>query len=610
MNATHEDSMDTTDGQQPELRYDFGYTWHSTYGKAARLLAEHVAPGLVIDLGCGPGVFSQPLAELGFDYLGFDTDTAALAAATERGIRVEELDLTDLLTDLDDVSERVTASVAGTEVRAVSLLDTIEHLTHPDDVLAGIAGLIDRLIDRMGAGQDEAPVLLVSIPNVAHFDLGAKLLMGRWDVTEVGLLDDTHITLFTEARVHDVMTRAGFEEIGANDNLFHRTEQHFPEDHPALERATPLSQLLRSLRRRGAPGNETYQFIRCYRRVDADRRAELVASLPPRSSGRPAPSSDDTGQPFCSVVVRTEGGRPSLVDALTSLAAQTDRDVEVLLMVHHDDPAVQDSVQGLVHTFEPSFAELVRVVHVVGGGRSRPLNEALRLACGRYVAILDDDDIVTAHWIETFRDAAERCPGTVVRAPCLVQWTERTTGVTDVAPVTGFEAVYPLGFDYLDHVRRNRSPSCSYAIPMGAIRALDVWFDEDLDACEDWKFLMQIASCTGVTDADEVTSIYRRSRDGDGSDGVVAAERWAHDHLTVAHQLAAEPSIVPAGALLKVRALYEAIEESERREAAAQEEVTALRNRIDALERSRFWTMTSPLRRLAAMRGRVRRRRG
>lgn len=594
--------MNSHDGE-PELRYDFEFTWHSTYGKAATLLQDHAAPGLVVDLGCGPGVFSRPLGELGFGYVGFDADHDALAAAGARGIEVAPIDLTDF----DAAIIRIVDVVGDRPVRAVSLLDTIEHLAHPDLVLDGIG----RLLDALTVGGEPAPLLLVSIPNVAHVDLGAKLVTGRWDVTRVGLLDDTHITLFTEQRIHDVTTRAGFVEVGANDNIFDRTEQDFPVDHPALARATTLSRFLRALRRRSAPADETYQFIRCYRRVDADERERRCAELPARPTGRPDDPSQSCDGPFCSVIVRTQGGRSSLVDALTSLAAQSDRDLEVLLMVHHDEVAVHESVRELVELFEPSFVEQVQTVHVVGGGRSRPLNEALRRATGRYLAILDDDDVVTAHWIESFRSAAEAGPGTVVRAPCVVQWTERRSGVADVAPVSGFEAVHPSTFDYLDHVRRNRSPQCSYALPLGTVRALGIWFDEDLEACEDWKFLMQVARWTGVTDVDlaagpeSVTSIYRRSRDGEGADGAVGGDRWAHDHMAVAHFLAEEASLVPAGALMKVRGLYEAIEEAERREAAAAAEIGALRHRIASLEQSRFWRMTSPLRWLAAQRSRV-----
>jgi SAM-dependent methyltransferase len=591
-----------TNAQEPELRYEFEFTWDSTYGKAATLLEQHAPLGLVVDLGCGPGVFSYPLHELGFGYVGFDADHLALASAAKRGLEVAPIDLLDF----DATIGRVLEAVGERSVSAVSLLDTIEHLADPDQVLAGVA----RLLDALSRG-DTSPLLLVSIPNVTHVDLGAKLISGRWDVTRVGLLDDTHITLFAEHRVHDVLTRAGFVELGANDTVFYRTEQDFPSDHPALANGAVLSQFLRRLRRHSGPAAETYQFIRCYRRSDLDEHHRLVAQLPPRPTGRPDDPAAASAPRFCSVVVRTQGARSSLIDALVSLAAQIDRDIEVKLMVHHDDPGVYRDVVALVEMFEPAFAACVEVVHVVGGGRSRPLNEALRRVEGRYLAILDDDDVVTAHWIESFRAAAQAGPGTVVRAPCLVQWTEQGTGLAEITPVSGFEDPYPPTFDYLDHVRRNRSPSCCYAVPLGAVRALDIWFDEELEVCEDWKFLMQVAAWTGVTDVDlevrpaAVTSIYRRSRDGGGADGAVESERWGRDKQAVALALAEGPALVPAGALVKIRGFYDAIDEAERREAASAEEIAALRHRIDSLERSRFWRITAPVRHVAALRGRI-----
>ena len=35
--------------------------------------------------------------------------------------------------------------------------------------------------------------LVLSVPNVTHKDLALKLLIGRRDVTEAGLLDHTHV---------------------------------------------------------------------------------------------------------------------------------------------------------------------------------------------------------------------------------------------------------------------------------------------------------------------------------------------------------------------------------------------------------------------------------
>ncbi len=106
---------------------------------------------------------------------------------------------------------------------------------------------------------------------------------------------------------------------------------------------------------------------------------------------------------------------------MTCLAAQTSDDFEVIVLVHSSDPRHREATDDLVAMFAPAFADRVRVTAVTGGGRSRPLNVGIDLAEGRYVAFLDDDDVVTADWVERFLEGARAHPGTVVRASCFVR---------------------------------------------------------------------------------------------------------------------------------------------------------------------------------------------
>ena len=116
------------------------------------------------------------------------------------------------------------------------------------------------------------------------------------------------------------------------------------------------------------------------------------------------------------MIVRTQGRREvNLVDALTCLAAQTDDGFDVRLLVHSPAAEAVENVRRLVDRFAPEFSHRVRVHQVPDGGRTRPLNVALAEARGRYVAFLDDDDLVTAEWVETFRRGAEAAPGRVIR---------------------------------------------------------------------------------------------------------------------------------------------------------------------------------------------------
>jgi len=536
------------------LRYDFEATPDSTYARAARLIASTTAPGLVVDLGAGVGALAETVEPYGFTHVGFDADPANVRAMQDRGRRASVLDL--LAGDADeqvvDAVRRLVEST-GNEVAAVVLLDVVEHLPDPDRVMR----FLRRIVDRFADGTDADPLLVVSIPNVGHVDLAAKLLLGRWDVTEVGLLDSTHISLFTEQRLRRLTALHGFDELARNDVVMPVTEQQDPPDLPVFGDTT-LAAMLRGVRDRADRFGSTYQFVRAYRR-------RVGAPGEPASAHGEAAASSEPAAAFCSVIVRTQGSRRSLLDTLVSLAAQHDPDLEVLVMVHHDDETVVEPVRELAASFEPGFARRLRVVHVAGGGRSAPLNAALRIASGRFVAVVDDDDVVTSGWVSAFKRAAARHPGRMVRAGTVVQWIERRDGgLVDFEPVSGFEAAYPPRFDLLDTIRSNRSPSCSYAMPLAAVRALGLEFDDTLRVCEDWKFELDVARHTGVGDDPEVTSVYRRWRGDGGSSSEEAEAIWVADHERVVDDLDGSPTVLPPGSLRRLHDLYTRLEMLER----------------------------------------------
>ena len=517
------------------LRYDFEFSWGSTYARAARLIASTCRVGRVLDLGAGVGSLGAAVETFGFSYLGGDLDPANVEAMRERGRSAFALDLLG-----NDVVDQVAAEVEqGPPIVAIAALDVIEHLPDLDRTMRVLSDVVDRL------AADEPPVLVVSIPNVAHYDLAAKLLLGRWDVTEVGLLDSTHITLFDERRLD--ATFVGWEELGRADVVIPDTEQQEPLGLPVFG-STTLRDHLRSLRDRAGRHGSTYQFVRAYRCATAESTAASAVSRT---------------RPFLSVLTRTRGDRASLVETLTTLAAQHDDDFEVRLLVHHPDHAVVAEVEALVGSFTSSFAERVYVHHVDHGGRSAPLNIGLETARGRYVAVLDDDDVVTSDWVTTFKRLAAESPGRVVRAGVVAQWVERRDDEVGFETVSGFEAMYPPTLDVIDTIRSNRSPPSSYAVPLGAVRALGLSYDDSLRVCEDWKFELEALRVCGAASDPAVTSVYRRWVDG-GSAAEEERQTWIDDHERVIDDLDAAPTLLPPGSLRRIHRLYERIESLER----------------------------------------------
>jgi hypothetical protein len=384
---------------------------------------------------------------MGLTYIGCDADTAALGDLEERGFETEAVDLHSI----DDCFRTIEKRLADRSLAAIAMIDTLEHLANGPEVLMRL--------QELACARGGAP-LVVAVPNVTHFDLAAKLLLGRWDMTEVGLLDNTHVSFFSERRLGDMTERAGWAEVGRSDFQLPVSDQHFPEDAVVLQAGTPLHDLLFTVRDQASGGATVNEFVRVY------------APLGITTGSEASNENGDGDPPFLSVLMRTQGTRPAtLQEALLSLAAQTDLDLELILLPHDVPRASLTHLKYLVDAFGDGLSGRTRIVPVDGGGRARPLVVGATEARGRYVAILDDDDIVFAHWIETFKALAAKHPGKVLRSPVAEQdvepteWQGHRPGYKIVGPPL---CRWSEPFNLLDHLWENHSPPCGWAVPRSA----------------------------------------------------------------------------------------------------------------------------------------------
>ncbi len=161
------------------------------YGLSNPLIENEVPYGSrVLDVGCGVGLLGERLRKR--------------KACHVVGVEIDHDSATDARTRLDDVIEGDANTVVQNLTRKEALFDVIllsdvlEHMPRPDIFLENARNLI------------RGGLAIASIPNVANWYVRANLLLGRFDYTEAGLLDKTHLRFFTERTVREFFRASGY----------------------------------------------------------------------------------------------------------------------------------------------------------------------------------------------------------------------------------------------------------------------------------------------------------------------------------------------------------------------------------------------------------------
>lgn len=522
--------------------YDNDYAEGNVYGHIIALLRRNLPAGaeegVHLDLGCGYGRIAEPIQrKLGLHYVGLDLDAAGVASLVDRGF---EAGTADLNYDSPTVLAQIRRVIAGRRLVSVTLIDVLEHLHTPGPMLDVVRSLV----------HEHGAVAAVSVPNLAHRDVGFKLAFGRYDMTVAGLLDHTHVANFTISTLNDLLGQHGLHVIDRNHVKLAQSDQHFPYTHPALAAGSVLGAFLRGLRDQADDEATTNQLVvACLSGpVKAPRYEELE-----RARSQP--------KPFLSVVTRTQGNRSStLSDVFLALAAQTCQDFEVILVGHLLDRERQIAVEEVLERLDPHLRARLKFIRIDHGNRTVPLNIGFAAANGEYAVILDDDDLPMAHWVETFRELARQGSGRLLRAVAVRQefdWVHTKYGPPVARAISGFKHDYADHFDLFSHLIDNRTPGLAIAFPTCLHQELGIRFDEDLTTAEDWDFLMRCAIVCGVQSTPEVTCIYRWWVSAESSRKAHSTDEWRANHHRIHEKLDRLPMLLPRGSARDIRKLME-----------------------------------------------------
>lgn len=510
-----------------EKAYPREFEPNTSHANAVTLLDKSEARGgLVLDIGCGNAPAAEPLAERGFEYVGLDVDKASLDGLRARGFEVHKVDLGVTPTRL---AKKLAEIVGDRALTAILALDVLEHVVEPRQVVETIGTIAARQAD----GSCD---LLVSIPNITHRDITTRLMLGHWDMTPVGLLDDTHLRFFSPDGLARLFAGTGWRQVDELDTTAEYTEQFTMLRTPAVQPGAPIGDFLRRLREQAAPHATTYQYVRRFTFDPTEMQAD-------------PPVADERPRPLLSVIVCgvEQGERVPLLDDLDE---QSDTDLEVVTL---------------------------------GGWDHDEVNAAAIVARGHYLAFLDATDRVGEHYVSAIRRGASD-PDDPIAVDCVVRIDAALLGADEVGRSVAFDGlvegrvpIEPDGFDLLRSDVLGRTALSAYAVPASVVRTLGVCFDTALGPVASSVFLaraVEMCSLRGVGDL-QVAVDERRVRDAE------------EDLDAVREGLGSGSFLLPPGGVARLATQRRTLVKSLAAERAMREELEDLRPRVNIAEGER-----------------------
>ena len=145
----------------------------------------------ILDVGCDTGRLASTLRRVhGQRIIGVDVNHAALLSAAERGVPAVRFNFE---------SGHATPFRLNSFDGAI-LGDVIEHVRDPESLLGQIAAVL------VPGG-----FMAISVPNVAFIETRLRLLFGRFDYSDAGTLDRSHLRFFTRSSLVKTVLRAGLK---------------------------------------------------------------------------------------------------------------------------------------------------------------------------------------------------------------------------------------------------------------------------------------------------------------------------------------------------------------------------------------------------------------
>ena len=180
---------------RPVLQLDYEQTGSSgpKYDSFNPTVLSMIPSGVtVLDVGCATGALGSRLGEKGCRTIGLEIDPSACRLAAETCDGVVRFDVTTGLF----------LPFRPSTFDYIVFADILEHLLDPGRLLSIAAKYL-----RPGGK------LVISTPNIAHWRMRLSLLRGRFDYTDYGILDKTHLRFFTKNTLRELIAESGYDVV-------------------------------------------------------------------------------------------------------------------------------------------------------------------------------------------------------------------------------------------------------------------------------------------------------------------------------------------------------------------------------------------------------------
>lgn len=208
------------------------------------------------------------------------------------------------------------------------------------------------------------------------------------------------------------------------------------------------------------------------------------------------------GKPLVSIIVRTCGRPDVLRETLLSIREQTYPNIEIVV--------VEDGKNLSEKMIREEFADLNLIYQASGEkvGRSKAGNIAMKLAHGKYLNLLDDDDLFYADHVEVLVASLEEKSEKAAYAFGFETPIEIISKSPYRYKVLDYLGVHKQKFDKIMLCHHNYIPI--QCIMFEKTLFLEHGgFDESLDALEDWDMWVRYSLYTDFICVPKTTSIYR-----------------------------------------------------------------------------------------------------